>query len=197
MIVAKCPSGLRNCLQGSLIILAGVVVRTPASAAESWPALVNARYKLRFNGIDVGHLAFQSKTAGKTYSLTSSGEVSVLFGAVKWTGTSNVTGAIEASAPAPKSYAFDWQKNKKSNTFEDKRFGEHDAALPLEEKMWARLQKERSRMPRSGRSSAFNLDDAADDGDGTVPHIIYVRYQAPAPKLCFVCSHICRQTKTF
>ena len=49
MIVAKCPSGLRNCLLGSLIILAGVVVRTPASAAESWPALVNARYKLRRN----------------------------------------------------------------------------------------------------------------------------------------------------
>ena len=73
----------------------------------------------------------------------------------------------------------DWQKNKKSNTFEDKRFGEHDAALPLEEKMWARLQKERSRMPRSGRSSAFNLDDGADDGDGTVPHSVYA---VPSPR---------------
>jgi Nop14-like family len=60
----------------------------------------------------------------------------------------------------------DWKSNKKANAFEDKRFGESDAALPLEEKMWARLQKERSRTSRSARSSAFNLDDDPVDDDG-------------------------------
>ena len=92
----------------ALFVMAGSV-----HAGEAWPAQVNARYKLKFNGIDVGHIAFTSKTSGQTYSLTSSGEVSVLFGAIKWTGASNVSGAVDAAGPVPKDYAFDWKKNKK------------------------------------------------------------------------------------
>eukprot|EP00953_Heterococcus_sp_UTEX-ZZ885_P001211 1158-Heterococcus_DN1.PRE.1 len=69
---------------------------------------------------------------------------------------------------SPEAYTstVDWKSNKKANAFEDKRFGESDAALPLEEKMWGRLQKERSRASRNARSSAFNLDDDPVDDDG-------------------------------
>ena len=82
-------------------------------AADAWPATVEARYILRYNGIDVGHLAFTSDTTAKNYAITSTGEVSLLFGAIKWTGASNVSGAIEKAAPVPQSYGFDWKKNSK------------------------------------------------------------------------------------
>jgi hypothetical protein len=82
-------------------------------AGEAWPASVQARYKLKYNGIGVGHIAFKSKTDSKTYALESNGEVSLLFGAIKWTGSSHVAGQIEPSGVAPKSYGFDWKKNSK------------------------------------------------------------------------------------
>ncbi len=93
--------------------VAAVLLPGMALAAEAWPAAVSAKYKLKFNGISVGKIEFSSKAAGQTYSLTSNGEVSLLFGAIKWTGVSNVAGAIEAVEPAPKAYAFDWKRNKK------------------------------------------------------------------------------------
>lgn len=43
------------------------------------------------------------------------------------------------------------------------RFGEDDSTLQLEEKMWARMQKDRSQRSRSG--GIFNLGD--DDGGPT------------------------------
>jgi hypothetical protein len=95
----------------SVLMAAGL--SAPVHAAEAWPTAVTARYKLKFNGIDVGHITFTSKVTGQTYALTSDGEVSVLFGAVKWTGVSNVSGAVVNGQVAPKSYAFDWKKNKK------------------------------------------------------------------------------------
>lgn len=85
-------------------------------AAEAWPAAVKARYALKYNGIGVGHIDFTSKTSGQTYTMASSGEVSLLFGAIKWVGTSNVSGTIENGSVAPKSYAFDWHKNTKGGT---------------------------------------------------------------------------------
>ena len=53
----------------------------------------------------------------------------------------------------------DYQSSKKSNTFDDKRFGESDASLSLEDKMFLRFQKEKVKKARN--MSQFNLD--ADD----------------------------------
>ena len=50
----------------------------------------------------------------------------------------------------------DYNKNKKSSSFVDKRFGENDMTLTLEDKMLARFQKER--LKKSRNSSIFNLD---------------------------------------
>ncbi|MGE3711724.1 MAG: DUF3108 domain-containing protein [Hyphomicrobiaceae bacterium] len=90
----------------------------PLSAADrtsdSWPASVHARYRLRFNGINVGRLDISSKLAARTYSLSGSGQVSVLFGAIKWSGSANVSGAISSGVPAPEKYAFSWRNNRKS-----------------------------------------------------------------------------------
>jgi hypothetical protein len=96
----------------------GVVLAVPCGhardgSAEAWPIAVHARYRLRFNGIDVGHIDFKSKTSAAAYSLAANGEVSLLFGAIKWTGATNVAGAIDAAAARPKTYAFDWKKQSK------------------------------------------------------------------------------------
>ena len=82
-------------------------------AAEPWPVAVQARYGLRFNGFPVGHIEFKSKTSASAYSLDANGEISVLFGAIKWTGNSNVSGVVDSGALKPKSYAFSWKKKNK------------------------------------------------------------------------------------
>ena len=50
----------------------------------------------------------------------------------------------------------DYRVNKKSNSFIDKRFGEADASMSIEDKMAIRFQKEKIRHSKS--SSVFNLD---------------------------------------
>jgi len=54
----------------------------------------------------------------------------------------------------------DYQRSKKTNVFNDRRFGEDDADMSLEEKMFARFQKEKVRKARN--LSQFNLDDGED-----------------------------------
>jgi hypothetical protein len=103
--------GLRHLAVGAAVILA--VLADQVAASEAWPAAVNAKYKLRFNGIEVGQLGFTSKIDRGTYALAGNGQISVLFGAIKFTGVSNVAGTIEAVDPVPKTYGFDWKKNKK------------------------------------------------------------------------------------
>jgi hypothetical protein len=83
---------------------------------EAWPTTVQAHYRLRYNGINVGRLDVNSDTTAKTYSLSGSGKVSVLFGAFSWSSSSSASGSIEGGVPAPTSFAFDWRQNKKSGT---------------------------------------------------------------------------------
>ena len=109
----KRSCGIRVALATSLAIAVQACIMRPGQAAEAWPAAVQARYKLKYEGIGVGHIDFTSRTTGQTYTMSSSGEVSLMFGAIRWVGSSNVSGAIEGASVAPKSYAFDWQKNKK------------------------------------------------------------------------------------
>ena len=85
-------------------------------ASEAWPTTVQAHYRLRYNGIDVGRLDINSNTAANTYSLSGSSKVSVLFGAMSWSGTSTVSGTIKEGAPAPTTYAFELRANKKRST---------------------------------------------------------------------------------
>jgi len=85
-----------------------------AKSGEAWPTAVQARYRLRYNGIGVGHLDITSTTAARSYSVSGSGKVSVLFGAITWGGASTVSGAIDGSGvPSPGKYAFDWYNNRK------------------------------------------------------------------------------------
>ena len=52
----------------------------------------------------------------------------------------------------------DYKSSQKSNVFADRRFGEGDANLSLEEKMFMRFQKEK--MTKVKKSAKFNLDES-------------------------------------
>jgi hypothetical protein len=108
----------------ALLSLGLALLPLPANSGENptdkpgqaWPITVQARYRLRFNGIEVGRLNINSSATATTYSLSGSAKISVLFGAFKWSGSSKVSGAIEGGTPAPATYAFDWRQNKKAGT---------------------------------------------------------------------------------
>lgn len=101
--------------------LAAALALPPADAGaqtppDPWPAAVHAHYKLRYNGIDVGNLNVVSTKADKSYTMSGSGKVSVLFGTITWSGSSTVSGIVTGGAPQPVSYVFDWKNNRKSGT---------------------------------------------------------------------------------
>ena len=92
------------------------VDKVAEKASDAWPVTVQARYRLRYNGIEVGKVTVKSNTTATSYSITGSGKVSVLFGAFKWSASSNVSGTIQGGKPRPAIYAFDWRQNKKGGT---------------------------------------------------------------------------------
>lgn len=115
----SCP-----CLPAQVLAALGVVTSiaaaalycaVPAVAAETkWPSSVSSRYKLSFNGFDVGAYSFDSTSNGKTYSATSSANVSALFGAFKWKGTINASGAVSPEKPRPSSYEMTYRTKSKA-----------------------------------------------------------------------------------
>jgi hypothetical protein len=98
-------------------VVLGLAAWAPGVAAqaslEAWPVAVDAQYRLRYNGIEVGKLNVKSTRAEKTYAVSGAGKVSVFFGAVTWAGSSTVTGTIAGGLPQPVAYAFDWKNNRK------------------------------------------------------------------------------------
>jgi len=64
-----------------------------------------------------------------------------------------------------KTLLVEYNASKKDNVFKDRRFGEDDPSLSLEEKMLLRFQKERQKRARKSGAGRFNLehDDEEDD----------------------------------
>jgi Protein of unknown function (DUF3108) len=87
----------------------------PACAEDAkWPSSVSSRYKLSFNGFEVGAYSFESTSNGKTYAATSSANVSALFGAFKWKGTITASGAVTPENPRPVSYQMNYRTKSKA-----------------------------------------------------------------------------------
>lgn len=96
-----------------IALLAAAVAATPASAADAtWPSDVSARYKLFFNGFDVGAYQFQSRFDGKAYAASSSAEVSAMFGAFRWRGTIESRGTLAGNAAQPQTYQMNYKAKK-------------------------------------------------------------------------------------
>ena len=99
----------------SAAISAMAMLPGPLAAADgAWPSDVSARYKLSFNGFEVGSYNFQSRLEGKAYAASGSAEISALFGAFKWKGTIESHGSLEAHGPQPQSYQMAYKAKKKA-----------------------------------------------------------------------------------
>jgi hypothetical protein len=89
----------------------------PAAAAETtWPRQVTARYRLKFNGFNVGTYDFTSRVSGKSYSATGKTQISALFGAFKWTGNFAGSGLIDGSATHPANYEMSYKSKSKTTS---------------------------------------------------------------------------------
>lgn len=108
-------SARRSAVRGlSALVLASLFVAPAAVAQPGWPNEVKVRYKLEFNGFDVGAYEFISRYDGQAYRAQSSAKVSALFGAFKWNGNLQGSGAIASHGPQPKSYQLSYNTKKKS-----------------------------------------------------------------------------------
>jgi hypothetical protein len=103
-------------LAGPLAVLIGLIPGEAAAAdkpGEAWPTAVHARYRLRFLGVDVGQIDMTSTAAAGRYALSGTGKVTALLGAVKWSGSSSASGAIENGAPVPAAFSNQVTNSKK------------------------------------------------------------------------------------
>lgn len=82
----------------------------------AWPSEVKARYRLTFNGFEVGAYNFTSRYKDQTYSATGKTEISALFGAFKWTGTFTGSGSVEKDGPRPVAYQMSYKTKKKTTS---------------------------------------------------------------------------------
>lgn len=84
-----------------------------SKAAEPWPGEVVADYNISFAGFDVGSFRFQSQVAQRSYSLSGSAKLSLMFGGFKWRAESRSNGETRGRLPAPRGYAFEYRANSK------------------------------------------------------------------------------------
>jgi hypothetical protein len=89
-----------------------ITVATGAGAAEL-PASVTASYEVEFNGIAIGGFNFESKMKGQSYSLASTGKLSLLFGTLKWSGEARATGQTVGEQTRPQSFSYGFRGTRK------------------------------------------------------------------------------------
>ncbi len=82
-----------------------------ASAAEPWPAEIQASYRIQFNGIEIGQFTFNSSVHERTYSASANADVSALLGFVRWNGATRASGALAGNAPRPSGFSFDFRNS--------------------------------------------------------------------------------------
>lgn len=87
---------------------ASLVMSGAAVASEPWPHEVQALYKVRFNGFEVGSFEFSSTVQAQTYKLSGNAQLSALLGALSWKGETHTAGTLAANAPRPAGYTFDF-----------------------------------------------------------------------------------------
>lgn len=79
-----------------------------ALAGEPWPLEVQALYKVRFNGFEVGTFEFNATVNGRAYVLTGNAQLTALLGALSWKGETRAAGTLTSHSPKPAGYTFDF-----------------------------------------------------------------------------------------
>ena len=119
--MSKAEAPRRGVVRSSLALAIATTLavwspHTTSAADTAWPKQVSARYRLQFNGFEVGFYDFTSHFSGNTYSATGTTRISALFGAFKWTGSFSGSGSLDGSAPHPANYQMNSKAKSKINS---------------------------------------------------------------------------------
>jgi Protein of unknown function (DUF3108) len=97
------------------ISVLGLTCLSPVSAkaADGWPGAVKATYDVNFNGLNVGTYEFNSTQDGHTYKLTGNAQLSLLLGALRWTGATETTGRLSGETAKPSKFGFEFTAQSK------------------------------------------------------------------------------------
>jgi len=112
-------AGARRCgaVRSLIAITIASLLAPPVGAVEvTWPSQVAARYRMQFNGFDVGTYDFISHFDGKSYSATGKTKISALFGAFTWVGNFAGSGFVASGEPHPSSYEMSYKEGSKLNS---------------------------------------------------------------------------------
>ena len=88
----------------------------PTQAADGWPTAVKATYDVNFNGLNVGTYEFNSTHDGHTYKLGGNAQLSLLLGALHWTGTTETTGKLTNESAKPAKFGFNYMAQSKAGS---------------------------------------------------------------------------------
>ncbi len=116
MSVFKRGRIVRVAHQLAAVALSAFLITSQVAASEPWPHEVQALYKVRFNGFEVGTFEFNSTVQAQTYTLTGNAQLSALLGALTWKGETRTAGTLAANAPRPAGYTFDFNGIGKSGS---------------------------------------------------------------------------------
>ncbi len=111
-----CSSAVAAIAAGFAVAGLGLTIGSHDVRAESWPASVDASYRINFNGFDIGSFQFTSEVGPNGYRLNGDAEISILLGAIKWRGITRSAGRIAKHAPKPSAYLFNFRSNSKSGS---------------------------------------------------------------------------------
>ena len=110
-------SNIRTAILAHAAALAMLAVPEGASAqTTNWPDKVTGRYKITFNGIEIGKFRFESTADARGYELQANAKLSILLGAFKWSGKTKSTGSLRGDKPKPADYSFEFDGSSKSGS---------------------------------------------------------------------------------
>lgn len=129
MSVFKRGKVVRAARHFAAFALPAFLISGQAAANDPWPHEVQAVYKVRFNGFDVGTFEFNSTVQAQTYTLTGHAQLSALLGALTWKGETRTAGTLAANAPRPAGYTFDFNGIGKTGSIRMNFAGDHVASV--------------------------------------------------------------------
>ena len=103
-------AGLSSVVFAALASLSPFAAAAPAHHGVS-PVRVDATYKISLNGFNLGNFHFKSDVGRSKYILETDVQISALLGVFKWKGVTHTSGSLDAMAPKPADFRFDYESS--------------------------------------------------------------------------------------
>lgn len=114
--ITRSAPAVRPLCSAAMLLASASAATAQAPPAGQWPAKVRATYEITYAGLKVGGFEFTSTTDGQGYTLEGHGKVSVLMGAMRWTGGASAAGRLARLDPRPQQFSFQLKGTTKSGT---------------------------------------------------------------------------------